>query len=333
MVSESTTSSSLEELVDLFGSMAAADLLIMALYFGALSIMISSTTLKRWFPGRGGGEEQEEATRTTTTRSGEELKSGHTKPTKELSDLEKTDWSARTKQTKQERQSDKGCSSVVTIVLSGILASCITWGVVELSMVLEKAASVLLPGLGCGAIAILITGINRMLNAVTQQKKRFQRLGGSWVFPIMERFDQVTAPLSAFCFQLLFAAIGVSANVQSIAQSGFSSFVFAALALCIHMATLLIGSKAIVRLLEKCPYVQGLLPLSLEEVLVASNAAIGGSATAAAFAGNIDLTGKGGLANSEKRGLVMSATIWGVIGYSIATSIGVYLSKQLTFVL
>eukprot|EP00555_Chaetoceros_dichaeta_P010205 CAMPEP_0198269554 /NCGR_PEP_ID=MMETSP1447-20131203/41773_1 /TAXON_ID=420782 /ORGANISM="Chaetoceros dichaeta, Strain CCMP1751" /LENGTH=72 /DNA_ID=CAMNT_0043961193 /DNA_START=57 /DNA_END=271 /DNA_ORIENTATION=+ len=55
-----------------------------------------------------------------------------------------------------------------------------------------------------------------------------------------------------------------------------------------------------------------ILPLNIEEVLVASNAAIGGATTAAAFAGSLggDSGVRGGApswSNDRKRGLVMAA--------------------------
>lgn len=60
--------------------------------------------------------------------------------------------------------------------------------------------------------------------------------------------------------------------------------------------------------------------IKLEHVLVASNAAIGGPATAAAFAcgqtsANVDLAN--------------AATVWGVVGYAIGTGIGICLYELL----
>ena len=55
--------------------------------------------------------------------------------------------------------------------------------------------------------------------------------------------------------------------------------------------------------------------LQLRHVLVASNAAIGGPATAAAFAGQ------------QKTGLTLAATLWGVVGYGVGTNLGIAASQ------
>ena len=64
--------------------------------------------------------------------------------------------------------------------------------------------------------------------------------------------------------------------------------------------------------------------LRLANVLTASNAAIGGPATAAAFGGQVT-----GIGTGEKRGLTVAATVWGVVGYAIGTTIGVALYRLL----
>jgi uncharacterized membrane protein len=55
--------------------------------------------------------------------------------------------------------------------------------------------------------------------------------------------------------------------------------------------------------------------MELEDVLIASNAAIGGPATAAAFCGRMQ--------GPRKKGWTMAATVWGVFGYAIGTMLGV----------
>lgn len=69
-----------------------------------------------------------------------------------------------------------------------------------------------------------------------------------------------------------------------------------------------------------------IFPLAAEEVLVASNAGIGGASTAAAFAGNL---GEDRVSADRKRGLIYAGTVWGVIGYALATPIGVTVTKML----
>jgi uncharacterized membrane protein len=67
-------------------------------------------------------------------------------------------------------------------------------------------------------------------------------------------------------------------------------------------------------------------PLSIEEVMVASNAAIGGPATAAAFAGSVS---NKRMAPRKRRDLALAGTVVGVLGYAIGTSIGLGLSGLL----
>jgi uncharacterized membrane protein len=60
-----------------------------------------------------------------------------------------------------------------------------------------------------------------------------------------------------------------------------------------------------------------------EDVLIASNAAIGGPATAAAFCGQLAES------NPRKPGLTLAATVYGVVGYATGTTIGASLFRIL----
>ena len=126
----------------------------------------------------------------------------------------------------------------------------------------------------------------------------------------------VSIRLSDICFYLLFAAIGASANLREAVQLGgwhfLSGAIFATMTLTVHILTLIGGSLAVQRLTH--------VRLGLEEILVASNAAIGGPLTAAEFANRT---------TRRRRGLIMAATVWGVFGYVIATEVGVTLTRIL----
>ncbi len=126
----------------------------------------------------------------------------------------------------------------------------------------------------------------------------------------------VSISLSDICFYLLFAAIGASANLREAVQLGgwhfLSSAIFASMTLAIHFLTLFGGSLAVQRFTLK--------RLGLEEILVASNAAIGGPLTAAEFANRTA---------RRRRGLTMADTVWGVFGYIVATDVGVTLTRIL----
>jgi len=104
--------------------------------------------------------------------------------------------------------------------------------------------------------------------------------------------------------QILFAAIGASANVALVLKVGPGLFAFAALTLAIHFVFILVGGK--------------LLRLSLPQIVIASNANIGGPGTAAAMA-----------ASRRWRDMIIPAVLCGALGYVVATFIGVSLGSWL----
>ena len=87
---------------------------------------------------------------------------------------------------------------------------------------------------------------------------------------------------------------------------GPSCILFSLLALSIHLGVALLGSLPFRSILD------------LEDVWIASNAAIGGPATAAAFVCN-QMKNKN---PSKLRGRTMAATVFGVFGYAIGTILG-----------
>ena len=79
--------------------------------------------------------------------------------------------------------------------------------------------------------------------------------------------------------------------------------------------------------------------IGLEEIWIASNAAIGGPVTAAAFCTRLKktTTRKGTPTNNDDNdnesllmvGRTTAATVWGIVGYAIGTTIGVGLYRFL----
>ena len=171
--------------------------------------------------------------------------------------------------------------------------------IVKASSIIEIAMAPILPGTACAIIAGLAPLVQRnLLNTNSSFSREMQK----------------SAPLlSELCLQLLFASIGVSAKIGEALVRGPACLCFSLFALTVHVFLALAGSVFIQRWFR--------FPLLLEDVLVASNAAIGGPATAAAFAGRID--------TSRQRGLTMAGTVWGVVGYAVGTTIGVALYKLL----
>jgi uncharacterized membrane protein len=98
--------------------------------------------------------------------------------------------------------------------------------------------------------------------------------------------------------QVFFAAIGASANILIVLKFGPILFVFAALILFVHLMFLLVAGK--------------IFKLDLAEIVIASNANMGGPTTAAAMA-----------VARKWRALVIPAILCGTLGYAVATFIGV----------
>ncbi len=104
--------------------------------------------------------------------------------------------------------------------------------------------------------------------------------------------------IGTFLMQVFFATIGASANILIVLKVGPLLFVFAALILLIHLLFILIMGK--------------IFKLDLAEIVIASNANMGGPTTAAAMA-----------VARKWEALVIPAILCGTLGYAVATFIGV----------
>jgi uncharacterized membrane protein len=104
--------------------------------------------------------------------------------------------------------------------------------------------------------------------------------------------------IGTFLMQIFFAAIGASANIFVVMKVGPILFLFAGLILFVHLIFILIFGR--------------LFNLDLAEIVIASNANMGGPTTAAAMA-----------VGRRWKSLVIPAILCGTLGYAIATFIGV----------
>ena len=286
-----------ETISDLISAMAAADLIVMALYFVGLSTMLSVKRLRSTFPGR----------QRSVRGDGLEVDDKHDGMNTSVNKIEK--------------------EKVVRVIGSGVLTTILVISIVEVTNSFERATSNIVPGLGCAAVATIAMSVNKILESVTAIIARKESRMSRFASDFWNDLKQIGGPMSDFCFMTLFAAIGVSADLKSAMTQGCSSFIFAILALMVHFLALGVGSFSVMTILPKfIKRSSTIFPLGLEEILVASNAAIGGASTAAGFAGNI--SGKH-ITKQYKRGLIVSATFWGVIGYGVATTIGVFLTRVL----
>jgi uncharacterized membrane protein len=110
--------------------------------------------------------------------------------------------------------------------------------------------------------------------------------------------------LGAMLMQIFFAAIGASAHIATVLRVGPILFVFAGVLLTVHLLVIMVGGK--------------LVRLSLPEILIASNANVGGPTTAAAMA-----------VARRWDYLVVPAILCGTFGYAIATFIAIALGNML----
>lgn len=104
--------------------------------------------------------------------------------------------------------------------------------------------------------------------------------------------------IGTFLMQIFFAAIGASANIFVVLKVGPVLFLFAGLILLVHLIFILFFGK--------------LFKLDLAEIVIASNANMGGPTTAAAMA-----------VGRKWKSLVIPAILCGTLGYAVATFIGV----------
>jgi uncharacterized membrane protein len=266
---------------DLITSMATADLMVMAIYFVFLTAALQSKRLQQLFGDD--GPHDDENTITSLTNNDVNM------------DFELDDNVG----THSHNHMPRGDAVVATISVS-----LLAFPIVHIANRVESyvASALHLPGTACAAIALLTTLVPKIVANKSDAWKRMQR--------------RAAGSLSQICFYLFFASLGMSANIGNALKNGPACLWFSMTALCIHVMITLGGSLVWKRISNNK---NG--EIQLQHVLVASNAAIGGPATAAAFCSQVP---------NMAQGLTLAATVWGVTGYAVGTSIGVALSRLLS---
>ncbi|KAI2506240.1 Protein of unknown function (DUF819) [Fragilaria crotonensis] len=273
---------------ELLSSMAAADLLVMAMYLAWLSTALQSRGLLRLF-----GEEKKMAV---------------------IENIPEVDPSAQ-----DDGPSTSRWSKVSATLLVSLLAGSMT--VVANSV--ERLLSPIVSGTACAVIALLGAGVQRIASRQQQQVQQQERHSSSRLYNQCRNMQYAAQPMANISFQLFFAAVGMTANVgRALKTTGTASVMFSGTAIVTHvLATIMacrLWNSAIVLLWrggDGAARATAGSTLKLRHILVASNAAIGGPATAAAFAGQ------------QQTGLAVAATIWGVVGYGVGTNIGILATR------
>ena len=152
------------------------------------------------------------------------------------------------------------------------------------------ASSSPVPGTSTMAVTLLTVGATRIMTRLA---------------PNFRSSLSRTAPFVAtVLLNSFFGSVGASGRWAEVVGVAPAIFVFAAVALVVHMVFMAAGAAVANRFFGAV--------LRVDDVLVASNANIGGPSTAATFAGLIG-----------KDELVVPAAVWGTVGYAVATTLGV----------
>ena len=106
--------------------------------------------------------------------------------------------------------------------------------------------------------------------------------------------------MASWCLAAFYACLGACSPVSAVVKAGAPAVGLAVAALAGHAL-----------LLAACT-LKG--PWTVDEALVASNACVGGPATAAAFA-----------SATRREDLVVPAVVWGTVGYACGTGLGMAL--------
>lgn len=162
-----------------------------------------------------------------------------------------------------------------------MLALTISFGLAAISFSIENALGMK------GSGILILTALTVFLASVFSSL--FENIKGS-------------SELGTILMQIFFAVIGASANIKTVISVGPVLFVFATIILSTHLFFILLTGK--------------LFGLDLKEILIASNANMGGPTTSAAMA-----------VAKKWNSLILPAILSGTFGYAIANFVGVFVAN------
>lgn len=280
-----TTASSISTMIS---AMAAVDIVVMALYFVLLNAMLSSRKLQQLFQSN----------------------NNIVAPTNLVSfvpELPVVD------QHFSNRRSIRDAPNSIMKIMASVLIVLLALSMVSFSQRLEQFLDAFVPGTGCAILAVTIPLLTRNIPPDVSRTALWKYM------------QSMADSFSTYAFLLLFAAIGVTADIRAVAMNGPACFFFTSTALVVHGVVTIGGSYLYHKIRRKWNNgIQYKNAIRLSDVLIASNAAIGGSATAASFCRQVPF-----LSCTEKQGLTVAATVWGVVGYAMGTTVGVSLFRLL----
>jgi uncharacterized membrane protein len=282
----------------LLSAMAAVDVVLMAFYFTCLSAAMQSKRLHRWFNDN---DTSDVAHNTKNTYNMSDTIPGVIPNS--ISNVHQS--IVHTVETK------KSSKLLIAAILN---VAVLTLVLVEISKRLEHLVMKQfgVPGTACAFLAILVPWITTQIHNVSNNNTFWKTM------------IQHAETLSRLAFLFVFATMGCTADLSSTLYNGPACLFLSFTALIVHGIITLFGSLLFRRLLQTTRWSKK--KINLTDVLIASNAAIGGPATAAAFCSEIK---KSQHYPVEKSHLTIAATVWGVVGYAIGTTIGVTMFRIL----
>lgn len=273
---------------DTFG-LTAPDILVLPMYFAVIAILSTSKIIGNLFPGH------------------------HVMSTSTKASMEKLVEEQSISSTRDGKQ-----SNLVPFFFSIIFVIPLVWAIVEISELIEIKTKI--PGLGFAFISLLSCTASKLYSTMCQFVSNVN--ARNLIASVTSKIHCLTANMATVCYYMLLSVIGLSTNLHNALLLGgwscLSSFVFAAIPLVIHFQVILLGSLAVMKLFS--------IPLGIEEIIVASNAAICGPVTAATLASNLSWKGKN---RHRSKGLTIAATVWGIVGDGVGSVIGVAIARIL----